>query len=232
MKSISISLKTRLIFNFSIVIFTGAFLSVVIGVQMIGDTIIKQAQDKVRLDLNSAREVYQGEISNIKNIVRLTAMRYFLKDTFLENDRKKLTTELQKIMERESLDMLHLTDNMGNVIIRARNPGVYGNRLNREVVNWVITKKTMAVSTQIIPGEELEKEGKEITEKARIKLIDTPQAYPKTATEETSGMIIEASAPVFDYNGHLIGVLCGAKLLNRSYEIVDKVKDIVYKVEK
>ena len=232
MKSISISLKTRLIFNFSIVIFTGAFLSVVIGVQMIGDTIIKQAQDKVRLDLNSAREVYQGEISNIKNIVRLTAMRYFLKDTFLENDRKKLTTELQKIMERESLDMLHLTDNMGNVIIRARNPGVYGNRLNREVVNWVITKKTMAVSTQIIPGEELEKEGKEIAEKARIKLIDTPQAYPKTATEETSGMIIEASAPVFDYNGHLIGVLCGAKLLNRSYEIVDKVKDIVYKGEK
>ena len=232
MKSISISLKTRLIFNFSIVIFTGAFLSVVIGVQMIGDTIIKQAQDKVRLDLNSAREVYQGEISNIKNIVRLTAMRYFLKDTLLEKDRKKLTTELQNIMEQESLDMLHLTDNMGNVIVRARNPGVYGSRLNREVVNWVITKKTMAVSTQIIPGEELEKEGKEIAEKARIKLIDTPQAYPKTATEETSGMIIEASAPVFDYNGHLIGVLCGAKLLNRSYEIVDKVKDIVYKGEK
>jgi two-component system NtrC family sensor kinase len=135
-------------------------------------------------------------------------------------------------MEQESLDMLHLTDNMGYVIVRARNPGVYGSRLDREVVNWVITKKTVAVSTQIIPGEELEKEGKDIAEKARIKLIDTPQAYPKTATEETSGMIIEASAPVFDYDDHLIGVLYGAKLLNRSYEIVDKVKDIVYKGEK
>jgi two-component system NtrC family sensor kinase len=159
-------------------------------------------------------------------------MRYFLKDTLLEKDRKKLTIELQQIMKQESLDMLHLTDNMGNVIVRARNPGVYGRRLNREVVNWVITKKTVAVSTQIIPGEELEREGKDIAERARIKLIDTPQAYPKSATEETSGMIIEASAPVFDYDGHLIGVLYGAKLLNRSYEIVDKVKDIVYKGEK
>jgi two-component system NtrC family sensor kinase len=236
MKHFSISMKTRLILNFSIVILTGAFLSAIIGVQMIGNTIIKQAQDKVRLDLNSAREVFQREISKIENTVRLTAIRYFLKDPLLkkERDREKLTTELQNIMKMESLDMLHLTDNMGNVIIRARSPGNYGDRLNREVINWVITKKTTTVSTQIISREELEKEGKDIAEQARIKLIDTPQARPRAdvSPEETSGMIIEAAAPVFDYNGRLIGVLCGAKLLNRSYEIVDRVKDIVYKGKK
>jgi two-component system NtrC family sensor kinase len=62
--------------------------------------------------------------------------------------------------------------------------------------------------------------------------MPTPKARPRTEAEETSGMMIKAAAPVFGYNGELIGVLYGGNLLNRNYQIVDKVKDIVYKGEK
>ena len=44
-------------------------------------------------------------------------------------------------------------------------------------------------------------------------------------------MIIKAAAPIFDYEGKLIGVLYGGILLNRNFEIVDKIKDIVYRRE-
>lgn len=227
-----ISLRTKLIVSLVLVVFISGIISMIIGVRLIGDGIIKQAQDKVRLDLNSAREVYQEESNNIKNIIRLTAIRFFIKDGILKNDRKNLKEELQKIRKNESLDILTLTDKTGRILVRARNPAIYGDWLNDTIVNYVLLKKQPIASTQIISKEELEKEGKDLAEQATIKLIPTPKAIPRPDTVETSGMMIKAAAPVIDHNGDLIGVLYGGKLINQNYEIVDKVKDIVYKGEK
>ena len=215
-----------------LVVLISGVISMIVGVRLLGDGIIKQAQDKVRLDLNSAREVYQEESGNIKDIVRLTAIRFFMRDAIVSKNRKKLQIELQRIRESEYLDILTLIDKEGNVLVRARNPENYGDQLNDEMVDWVFLNKEVIVKTQIISKNELQKESKELADRARIALVSTPKARPREEIEETSGMIIKAVAPVFDYDGNLIGVLYGGKLLNRNYEIVDKVKDMVYKSEK
>jgi len=44
--------------------------------------------------------------------------------------------------------------------------------------------------------------------------------------------MLKAAAPLIDEKGKLIGVLYGGVLLNRNYEIVDRVKGIVFKGEK
>lgn len=235
MKTKFTSLKTRLIVHFSVVILVGAVLYVTFGVRLIGTTVIRQAQDKVRLDLNTAREVYRGEITALKQTVRLTAERFFLRDSIQRGERNALIAELERIRQRESLDMFTLTDGEGRVIVNARRPCVYGDRLDRDTVEWVRARKTVAASTQIIPGDVLEKEGNAIAEQARVKVIDTPRAYPRPPSapdEERAGMAIGSAAPVFNRSGTIIGVLCGEKLLNRSCKIVDKVKEIVFKGEK
>ena len=226
------SLRTRLTLSFSLVIVIGVFLSVIIGLSLIGNTIIRQAQDKVRLDLNSAREVYHEESKDIRDIVRLTAVRFFIKEAIYKNDTKKLRMELQRIRESESLDILTLTDEQGYVRVRAHNPDVDGDQLKNGIVNFVLSDKRPVVSTRIISRKELEKEGANLAEQARIRLVPTPKAKPREGTVETSGMIITAAAPVFDYDGNIIGVLYGGKLLNRNYWIVDRVKDIIYRGEK
>jgi len=230
--TVKILLRTKLIICLLSVVLISGLISTIVGVRLIGDGIIKQAQDKVRLDLNSAREIYQEESGDIKDIVRLTATRFFLKDALLRKDRENLEKELQKIRKDESLDILTLTDTKGRVIMRACNPTVYGDLLNDEMMNWVLSKKEAIVATQIIPQEELEKESKELAEQARIELIPTSKAKPRKDIEETSGMMIKAVAPVVGYDDNLIGTLYGGKLLNRNYTIVDKVKDIVYRGEK
>ncbi len=227
-----VSLKTKLIVSLVLVVLISGIISIIVGVRLIGDGIIKQAQDKVRLDLNSAREVYQTESENIKRTIRLNALRYFIKEAIVRNDRNKLIKELQKIRENESLDILNLVDKNGSVLVRSRNSTVYGDYLDDEIVNLALSEKQPVVSTQILSKEELEKENKNLVEQARIKLISTPKAKPRADAEETSGMVVEAAAPVLDDAGNLIGVLYGGTLLNRNYEIVDKVKDIVYKGEK
>jgi two-component system NtrC family sensor kinase len=225
------SLRTKLILSFSIVILVGVFLSAIVGMRLIGNTIIQQAQDKVRLDLNSAREVYKEENENIKDIVRLTAVRFFVKDAISRNNIGRLQTELQNIRESEALDVLNLTDEQGRVLVRARRPDLFGDQCDNDILRYVLSNEKGTVSTQIIPQEQLQKEGGDLADQARIKLIPTPKAKPRAEVEETSGMMITAAAPVYGYDGDLIGVLLGGKLLNRNYEIVDRAKGIVYRGE-
>lgn len=221
-------LRAKLIVSFSIVIVVGVFLSTVVGIRLIGTTILRQAQDKVRLDLNSAREVYHEESEAIKTKIRLTANRFFVKDAISANSFTRLLAELGKIREAEHLDILALTDSQGRIFVRAHNPSSHGDRPADEVVDWVLVHDEPVVATQIVSERDLASMGAEYAERARIALIPTPKSRPLEKTEERAGMFIKAAAPVFDYAGNIIGVLYGGNMLNRDFDIVDKVKNIVY----
>ena len=227
-----ISLRLKLILSFLSVIVLAGLVATTVGVHLIGDRIVKQAQNKVELDLNSAREIYKDKIKEVRTSIRLTALRFFLKDAILKNNIGNLETEIRKIRKRESLDILALTDSNGKVIFRARNPAVYGDyQVDDELIGRVIRRKEIVASTVIVTRDELVKEGEDLALQVRMKLISTPKAKPRPGKEETSGMMIKAAAPVLDKKGNLIGVLYGGNLLNRNYEIVDKIKDIVYRGE-
>lgn len=216
--------------SFLTVVLVTGIVTAIIGVHSIGDRIVKQAQEKVRIDLNSAREVYQENINEVLTSIRLTAVRFFIKDALLHNDMDPIKVELETIRKRESLDVLNLTDKSGVVLVRTRNPPVYGDsQADDELISRVLSEKKVVASTQIISEEELKKEGDELVERAHLRFIPTPKARPIAKEEETSGMLIKAAAPIFDHSNNLIGVLYGGKLLNYNFEIVDKIKNIVYR---
>ncbi|MCK4351551.1 MAG: cache domain-containing protein, partial [Candidatus Krumholzibacteria bacterium] len=143
--------------------------------------------------------------------------------------RDRLIYELRRIREEEGLDILSLTDAAGRVLVRARNPAVYGDKPADGIIEKVLADRESVVATQIVAAGELEKEGEELTRQVRIKPIPTPRARIESTAELTSGMMIKAAAPVMDEQGGTIGLLYGGVLLNRSYEIVDEVKDVVYR---
>lgn len=224
-----ISLKTKLIISFLAVIIICGLVATTVGVRLIGTGIISQAQDKVKNDLNSAREIYREEVKDIKNVVRFTALRFFMKEAVLDNDIETLKEELDKIRRVESLDVLTLTDKTGQVIVRCRNPSVNGdNQAQDELVSRVLSEGVIVAGTVIVPREELIKEGADLTEQAYIKFTPTKKAKWTLQTEQTSGMMIKAAAPIVGYDGSILGVLYGGNLLTRNYKIVDKVKETVY----
>ena len=222
------TLRAKLIISFSLVIVVGVFISTIVGIRLIDTTIIRQAQDKVRFDLNSAREVYNQESEAIKTKIRLTANRFFIKEAISARDLVRLRRELSKIREEESLDILTLTDPTGRVLVRAHNPQIFGDRPADDVINMVLANEDPVVATVVVSEQELAKVGAHYLEHARITLIPTPKSRPLEKNEEKSGMFIKAAAPVFDYRGKLVGVLYGGNMLNRNYDIVDKVKNTVY----
>jgi two-component system NtrC family sensor kinase len=203
---INLSLRAKLIFSFSIVIVLGIILFSVFSIQLIGNTIIKQAQDKVRLDLNSAWEVYNEESRELENIVRLTANRFFIKDALLTKNRTVAREILRKVKNEETLDMITLIDFQRRVFVRAHNTEVWGDSISDNIVERVFDLQRSIVSTRIADSEFLEVEGESFVEQVRMEILPTPKARPLDKELETSGMMIEAAAPVIDYQGEMIPI--------------------------
>jgi two-component system NtrC family sensor kinase len=224
------SIRNKLLLRFLAVIAVSGVVTVWVGVRLIGDEIIRSAQDKVRLDLNSARLVYDEELEEVSEAVRFTAVRFFLKEDLLSRRYDPMRAELDSIRVRESLDVLTITDPEGRVLYRAGNPALSGDSQREdEIIGRVLSSREIVAATEIIRREELLREDPRLAERARMEIVPTPRARPRPESEETSGMMMKAAAPVVGYNGELLGVLYGGRLLNRNFDIVDEVKDIVYR---
>ena len=223
------SLRIKLVTCFLAVILICGLVATLVGTQFIGTGIIRQAQDKVRNDLNSARVIYRQENEELQDTVRLTAMRFFIKDALLKNDMTILMEELGKIRKEESLDILTLTDRDGRVLLRLRDLSKSGDSQREDgLVSRVLSTEEAVATTMIMSEEELLKEGADLAEQAHIEFIPTPKAKRTQQTRQTCGMMMKAAAPIHGYDGSLLGVLYVGNLLNRNYKIVDKVKDTVY----
>jgi two-component system NtrC family sensor kinase len=227
------SLRSKLTVSFVLVIIINGIVTSLVGVHLIGDEIIRRAQNNVRTDLNSAREVYRERLGEIRDVVRFTAVRSFVKESLISGDFELTSAEFRAIRVSESLDVLSLANKDGVVVFRARNPKAFGDsQTEDQVVAAALYAQKVVASTEILSRKELKEEDEELARQARVRLIPTPMTTPTQERVETSGMMLEAAAPVFDSDGSLLGILYAGKLLNKNYEIVDKVKDMVYKGEK
>ena len=226
------SLRSKLTFSFLLVVLAGGLASSIIGTYMVGNTIMAEAQKKVRHDLDSAWMVYQEKLRRIQDVLHLTAKRDLIMRAAMGGQVEVLRQELERVRIDYGLDVLTLTDKKGVVLTRTRTPYQAGDfQGNDEMVRRAL-KKEIVTSTDIVPQEELAKEGPELVRQVYMEFVPTPKAKERPETRETSGMMLKAAVPILDLNNNVLGVLYGGNLLNRNYEIVDKIKDIVFKGER
>jgi two-component system NtrC family sensor kinase len=224
-----VTLKVKLIVSFLVVVAISGIVATIVGVRLIGRGIVRQAQEKVELDLNSAREIYYHKLKEIEYVVSLTNIRDSIKEGLIQENRELLSQRLGDVREKFHLDILTITDRTGRVVLRSSNPSAYGDsQTSDELVSSVLSKKALVAATQIVSQDELLKSGGDLASRARIQLIHTPKARPRQEIEETSGMMLKAAAPILDADGSLIGVLYGGHLINRNFELVDEIKETVY----
>jgi two-component system NtrC family sensor kinase len=224
------SLRTELIISFLAVILIGGLLSLTLGTKLVESTIISLAQAKVKHDLASAWMVYNKKLDSIRIVIDLTAAREGLQEALQAQQYDVLQLRLSRIREKYNLDILTLTDDKGIAIIRTHNPVIRGDdQSDDELVSKALKGKIVS-GTEIISREELLKEGEDLAERARVQIMATPRAAYRGGNQEVNGMVLKAAAPLMS-QGRLLGVLYGGVLLNRNYEIVDRVKEIVFRGE-
>jgi len=228
---LNLSLRIKFILSFLFVILFGGVLTLTLGTRLEHRTIFSLAQAKVRHDLASAWMVYNEKLNRIRDIVQLSSSLESIKTALQNNEKDVLIQYFTRLRNDFNLDVLNLTDAHGQVFIRTNQPEISGDDQSKDpFVSRALQGETIT-ATQIIPKEELMKE-KSLVEKAYLKIVPTPKAAPSAEDYEEDGMLLKAASPLIDEKGDVLGVLYGGILLNRNYEIVDRVKEIVFKGEK
>ena len=221
-------IRAKLTFGALAPLFVAFFLCSLTGLYLINQKIANQAQEKVRTDLNSAREVYRNELDRIGELVDLTAGNPFTASAIASRDRSGLARLLFARRTEKHLDMLAAVDAGGRVLYRAHNPRLWGDRTGASYFLAQALKGVAVTGTTVLTGEQLAAEHPELARRATISVVSTPHARPRSSSVEHSGMVMVSAAPVRDASGRVIGALYGAVLLNNNNALVDRIKKIVY----
>jgi two-component system NtrC family sensor kinase len=183
----------------------------------------------VKEHLSTARWVYESKIGDIDRTIRWTSIRHVLKKGLKERDISPIKNELLGLMAEEGLTFMTLVDRKGTVVFRFHNPKASGGSLIHDPFIKTALEKKGISGTQVLSADELFKEGETLAQMAIITSVPTPKERPTRKVEETSGMVLKSAHPILDFDGNVLGVLTGGVLLNRNYEIVDRIKNIVFK---
>lgn len=212
----TLSLKTKLVMGYSLIIAMTGMITMIIGTFLISRSVINQAQESVRTDLNSSGAMLRNRLAMIQNTVQLTTFvtKYagVYRKALIHENRETLRYGLDQVRKNADIPIITVTDNTGRVVFRAGNPDRFGDDQSHDsLVAEVTAKRKAAASAVIVSRQELLKEG-----------VALPSG-------QRSGMMLKAAAPVFDDDGKLIGVLYGGDVLNGNNAIVDGISNTLNK---
>jgi two-component system, NtrC family, sensor kinase len=230
---LDLPLRRKLILSFLAIIAIGGILTLLVGTRIEHQTIISLAEAKVRHDLASAWMVYEERLNGLRDTVRLSARQEYLREALRGSDLKTVSGRLDGVRREFGLDVLNLTDARGRVVVRSRSVDApVGDDAARDPLIAKALLNETAAGTRIVSPDELLREGADLAERAWFQFVPTPKAAERPEDHEDKGMLLAAAAPVVDDSGVLLGVLAGSLLFNRNYDLVDRVKEIVFKGEK
>jgi two-component system NtrC family sensor kinase len=226
------STRSKLIASFLGVVFLVGIVSLLIGVQLLYKSVLSEATNRVRLDLNAAREIYLTRLKTIRCPLSVTSLEPAFVSALGRTDISELIYRLENVQKHAELDFVGMVTNEGKPLCRVGPKAIPS--VAEDITNPMATlarERLVSVSgTVILSREFLAAEDPQLAERARIRLLPTPRAAPREEKEETSGMALVSAIPIFD-KGEVLGVIYGGVLLNRSINIVDTVRDTVFQQE-
>ncbi len=226
-----LGLRTTLLLGYGFVVaFMGAF-AIFTGLSFISDTVVTEAKLRVQMDLNSAWSGYDEEKAILQSSISIVAQREDIHKV-LGNKIKShsISPELDSLKKVFNLDFLLLLDTHGKIISKSVAPVGIRSFSDNSIVQQALVGK-FSSGTVLHSRNELLKMDPDLAEKAYIPLLQTERARPTEKQIEDQGMTIEAATPVFGPGNEIYGIVYGGILLNRRFDLVDRIRRSVFDIE-
>jgi two-component system, NtrC family, sensor kinase len=227
-----LSTRSKLIVSFLGVSFLVGGVSLLVGGQLLYKTVFDEAMTRVRFDLNTAREILQSRVRRVNAVLGAAALAGQVPEGLKRQECFALVPLLRDLAQQSHLDFLGVVTADGQTMCRiGPKPTPRETTQVANPIAGVALKRRVPVSgvVALTPSFLLE-EDPQLADRARIKVLLTQKAIPRTEGEETAGMALAAAIPIF-VEGELRGALYGGILLNQNQEIVDTVRDTVFQKE-
>lgn len=193
------SFKTDIRFAFILTIALFAILVASFGYYIIKHDIIERAQRQVRLDLKVARWFYDSEAEKIRLAFNLVSPK----------------DDIEALRREIGLDYLYVIKKQDKKSVKS------------EIVLSAFEGRPSA-GTRLIDSQELQAMGRSLSERSVIDIRPTQKARPTDRKVSESAMAVGYAKPVFDAKGEVESVMYGGKIINRDFELVDRIGEFVF----
>jgi two-component system NtrC family sensor kinase len=215
------SIRFKLIASLIAVSLLVALISILVGGNLLYQSVLDEANNRIRQDLNVARLIYDDRVNTVRRVLETMAPGL---TRAVQADRPALVpASLPALADRIRIDFLGIADSQGRIIYRTASVAAPdGAPSDNPLVRRVLANHRTAAGTVALNGDQLRAENPQL-------VLDTNRrmaAVPPTA----AGLTIGAAVPITG-DGRLIGVLYGGFLLNGDTTIVDKIGETVFKNE-
>jgi two-component system NtrC family sensor kinase len=224
------STRSNLIASFMGVAFLVGAVSLVVGGRLLSNAMVHEATTRVKLDLNSTREIYRTKIKYTKVALQITTLGFAFLDSLKDQNIPDLVRRLERMAAQAELDFAGIVTREGTTLCRKGPNAVPSVSGSSQIVNPIaalaIQKMIPVAGTVILSEAFLIQENPELANRARIRLSPT-EGQQEGHEKETSGMALAAAVPVYLAN-ELIGVIYGGVLLTQETSIIDIIPETVF----
>ncbi len=251
-----ISTRVRLIASFLAVTVLVGGLSLLVGGQLIYRAVLREAQTRIDQDLGAAREIYDERERSLLQGLELAAGEAALRSDVRADAEPALAARLQDVKSALGLDFIGVVTPGGRKLAPVESPLVAAGSAPRvaaesaglanPIASLALLRGAAVSGTLVLSREELLAESPALADRARIALVPTPRAAPRADAEETAGLALCAAVPLSANgveprpgsgveprpgSGASLGALYGGILLSRNQDIVDRIRDTVFREE-
>jgi two-component system, NtrC family, sensor kinase len=180
---------------------------------------------KVNGDLTIAHQYLAHILDNTGEHV--TALGASARFRDVANDAAALKTLLEESRARLELDFLYVMAPDGRLVTSVTAETEATLRTDWPVIRDALAGKP-ATGIDIFDNADLETLSPDLAARAKLPLVQTPNAVPTDRTEEGRGMVVQSASPVTLGDGGK-AVLVGGILLNQNLVFIDTINDLVYR---
>jgi two-component system NtrC family sensor kinase len=221
--------RAKMILSYLTLVMFMGLCSIIVGLYVINQNIVRHAFDVVESSLSATRRIYEEKIHIKHRALNYLAETRDFARSLDSGDRNLIYNKLMEMSRIFNFDILNVCDSNGKILVRSRNFGSYGDDLSGDpFVEYVLKNKKSCYGTGVMSAEELRGEWSELQRRASI---DVAAADGVGSYRLDQGMVLKSAAPVI-YNGKIVGVITGSILLNNNEEIIDLFRALVFKNEK
>ena len=198
------SLRSRLMLAFFILIISSASATILIGNMVLGTQILKLAKSKVEVDLKIAWQIWDARIESMQHVTDI-ASRY--PETGSHGDL------IASMMQQGVFDFAGIVDAQGNLIARSGPEGTDPTP-PLDIVMAAMKRRSPLTSAVIVPIAAILQQAPRLKE----------QLSPFVA--HTNAMLLVSAAPTTDASGKISGAVYGAFLVNGATDMVKHMVEV------
>ncbi len=189
-----------------------------------------QLLNRINADLVVAHDHFSRLQQDYLRQLQQLASSYEFLTAYAVDDAERIQNQLSAIRETTGFSFLHVTDLHGRWIYGPDSAGS-GTSKRSPLQQEVIKFGTAGVGVEIYAPLDLAMVSTELSRNVVIPLVDTPRAQPTSREFEDRAFVVRAIAPIRDFNGTIVGMVDGGVVLNRNFDLVDEIRDLVFAEE-